>query len=423
MFSKQFSKELIWQVVIKFLAIGLGFFTTRWLVELLPSSSYRDYNLILAYNAVLLVLIDFGIPQTIQKVYTKSGSAEKNADFWTTITVIRIFSYFLGLLIILFTYPLSKTNDVGLILSLFTAQFIIVADLNYRSICQAVGKTWQFSLTDFIGKASLVLLLILGNFVLYFQLAPLAYFVIASIFSYLLSLVIDAFWQRRFTKLSKFNFQQLKEISKGLFMLALANLSIAIYLTTDKLFLAYFGFNDVTINSYSNAYKLFEIAQVVPGLVMPAVSSLITRKIVSEVKVNNQRKILWQAVAASFGLGIALWAGVLIFGNIIIWLIDSTNKYPETSSILPILALSLIFICPMLVCKDTTIFLGFEKFDLITTAITAITAVSLYTILIPRYGAVGAAIATVISYVLDFILKAYFLEKVWHKLNTQQIKI
>lgn len=421
MFTKQFSKGLFLQVGIKFLAIGLGFFTTRWLVENLTSGQYRDYNLILAYNAVLLVLIDFGIPQTIQKIYTHSSSAIKNANFWTTITALRIFSYFFAIGLIYFTFPLSQTRDFGLILGLFTAQFIIVADLNYRSICQAVGRTWQFSLSDFIGKLVLVLGLVLGGILMYLKLAPLTYFVFLSILSYTVSIVIDAFWQRKYTKLGKFSIKQLKELSNGLVLLALSNLAIAVYLTTDKLFLAYFGYSDTTINGYSNAYKLFEIAQVVPGLVMPAISSLITKQLVQNITILEMKKILWKYIAFGLGLGSILWAGIMLFGKIIIWIIDSQNKYPDTGNILPILAISLIFICPMLIAKDTTIFLGYEKIDLLTTLLTAILAVTLYIILIPLYGGTGAALATIFSYLFDLLIKLFLLEKLLPKIKINRL--
>ncbi len=409
MFTKQFSSGLIWQVVIKFLAIGLGFFTTRWLVEVLSVSDYRNYNLILAYNAVLLVLIDFGIPQTLQKIYTHNQNAKENSDVWTTITILRVVSYFLAVVLICFTYPISQTQDLGLILSLFTAQFILVADLNYRSICQAVGRTWQFSVTDFLGKFILVCGLILGNIVLYFGLAPLYYFIILSIIAYSISLVIDAFWQRKFTHFGKFNFKTLQKNSKGLVYLALANLAIAIYLTTDKLFLAYFKFSDNSINSYSNAYKLFEIAQVVPGLVMPAISSLVTKQIVVEKDSKEKQKILFRFAGFALGLGVILSIGIALFGWLAIWLIDSQNKYNQTAQILPLLGISLVFICPMLIFKDTTIFLGKEKYDLITTALTATLAVILYIILIPNFGLNGAVIATIISYLFDLIIKAFVL--------------
>jgi O-antigen/teichoic acid export membrane protein len=417
MFSKQFSWGLIWQVVIKFLAIGLGFFTTRWLVEVLNPSDYRDYNLVLAYNAVLLVLIDFGIPQTLQKIYTHNHNSKENSDIWTTITILRIASYFLAVILICFTYPISQTQNLGLILALFTAQFILVADLNYRSICQAVGRTWQFSLTDFLGKIILVLGLILGNIVLYFGLAPLYYFVAVSILAYSISLIIDAIWQRQFTHFGKFNFKSLKENFGGLFYLALSNLAIAFYLTTDKLFLAYFKFPNEAINSYSNAYKLFEIAQVVPGLVMPAISSLVTKQILAEKVLPKQRKALFKYAGFGLSLGITLWLGVVIFGSVAVWLIDTQNKYQQTIQVLPILAISLIFICPMLVFKDTTIFLGKEKYDLITTALTATLAVSLYLILIPNFGIQGAAYATIISYSFDLIIKAFLLNHTLKKLS------
>ena len=71
----------------------------------------------------------------------------------------------------------------------------------------------------------------------------------------------------------------------------------------------------------------------------------------------------------------------------------------------------------MLIFKDTTIFLGYEKYDLLTTCVTAITAVSLYILLIPTYGAIGASLATIVSYLLDLILKAVFLERILPKLN------
>lgn len=430
---KKFGAGLIANVIIKFLSIGLGFYTTRWIVDNLTSLQYEQYNLVLAYSAIILAFTSFGIPVFIQKFYTNPHKKEEIANFWTTYSALRLISYLVGIIIILLTYSLSQTNNLVLILGIFTIQFILTVDINYRSIADAKGYPWKFALTDFGGKLILVLLLFLyptiGD-----DFDPLWYFVFAAGTSYILGLLADSYIHRKLTPIGKVDFTLLKKNYQSIFYISFAFLVLGVYSTTDKLFLKYFGYSDTTINGYSNAYKLFEIAVVVPGLTAPSISSLAKQRLdnglvtpvgkriqkfvhqlTNSKKFGQNKIIVTEWLIFSIFIGFVSTIGIWLLGSPVLKIIDPTNKYPLSFSILPILALALIPISALFFFGNLVVFKDGEKLTFYGQIVVMIAALGLYSILIPMYGAYGAAWATVITYTIDFLTKVYQMRKVFDK--------
>jgi hypothetical protein len=196
------------------------------------------------------------------------------SNFWTTTVALRLASYLVGLILIFFTYRLSQTSDLISVIGIFTAQFILLADLAFRSIADSNNKSWQFSVTDLLGKLILVGLMFVS--VQFFRPSIIGFAAI-SILAYSISLLADAFWQRKNYSWGKFDLNIIKVEIGAIGFLTLADIINGLYSKTDLLFLRYFNFDLFQVASYSNAYKLFEIATIIPGLTMPVLASILRK--------------------------------------------------------------------------------------------------------------------------------------------------
>jgi O-antigen/teichoic acid export membrane protein len=437
-------KKTLLQVGIKFLAIACGIFITRWQVNYFSTQDFANYSLILAYNSIVLMAVSWGLPQIIQKVFTnkenidykevKVGKLPPNkglaaqadwgfkgdssqigdtvvavtvnhfnlSNFWTTTVVLRFISYLVGLLIIFLTYKLSQTTDLVAIIGIFTAQFILLADLAFRSIADSNNKSWQFSVTDLLGKLILVALIYFSFN--YFQ-PNIIKFALISILAYSISLLLDAFWQRQNYSWGKFDLNIIKVELGAIGFLTLADIINGLYSKTDLLFLRYFNFDLFQVASYSNAYKLFEIATIIPGLTMPVLASILRKKL------NNHeitKKDLIKYYGITLGVGVLTTLAVNVFAQIGILLIDPSGKY-DSLTLLRILSLILIVLFPTLLSSDLLNISGLEKKQFWSKLWTAGLALILYIVLIPMFGSVGAATATLIFFTFELVVKSWYV--------------
>jgi O-antigen/teichoic acid export membrane protein len=437
-------KKTLLQVGIKFLAIACGIFITRWQVNNFNTQDFANYSLILAYNSIVLMAVSWGLPQIIQKVFTNRENTNLNnaevgklpldkelsakadwgfqsdaaangdtvvaatinqfnvSNFWTTTVILRLTSYLVGLVIIFFTYKLSQTTDLIAIIGIFTAQFILLSDLAFRSIADSNNKSWQFSVTDLIGKLVLVGLMYVS---VQFFMPSIIGFALISILAYSCSLILDGFWQRKNYSWGKFDFAIIKMEIGAIGFLTLADIVNGLYSKTDLLFLRYFNFDLFQVASYSNAYKLFEIATIIPGLTMPVLASILRKKLNSG-EITKKNLIKYYGIA--IGVGILTTLAVNLFAQTGIWLIDPSGKY-DSLNLLRILSLILIVLYPTLLSSDLLNVSGLEKKQFWSKFYTAVLALILYIVLIPMFGGVGAALATLCFFTFELVVKSWYV--------------
>jgi O-antigen/teichoic acid export membrane protein len=414
---KNFSLMLLASLIIKFLSIGLGLYTNRWLNGL-EASIFAEYNQINALNSIILAVVIFGIPNLIQKIYTNNYSEEYKAQTWTIFAIIRFISFFVGLILVLITLPFTAIEDWSLTIILYSIQFLLIVDLHFRSIADAVGKSWWFSLTDFVVKFVIVAILIafeLGSYPLSFSI-----FLIALTIAYTLGLSLDFALFRKYVSFRKnIDFTIFKEVARPLMYVSLTAFIVSFYSGIDVLILGRLNFADEVINGYSNAYKIFTLVLVVPALLIPPLASYVKKNYLekkSESKVDlvfnkilpflkeEKRKIVgWSGI--SFLVGTIISIGLFFVGPFIISLVDPTLRYPDAVPSLLILCFGLATVFPTSFLANLLIFNDGEKTEF--AGIIVITLISLvgYAILIPMYGAIGAALATSLYLTIDLIIK------------------
>jgi len=427
--TKKFSFQIILNIFIKMGAVAVGILTARWATNYLSTSELAEYNSIIAYTSILLTALHFGLPEIIQKVYTNTTNDSVRRQAWTTMLIMRGISYLIGLVLVFLTYQLSGSKNIALVTSFFTVQFILVLDGHYRSVCDAEGRTWQFSIADFVAKAIAITSLYLGIFV--FNIQSSVWFLLTCLTGgYLLSLLVDVIWQYKYTKLAKPNFQIFKGHFHSIFLLTLSNIAFALYNTTDKLFIRWFDIGNADFNGYVNGYKIFESVLIIPGVTIPMLASYMKKQYdKNEVNwlggwfqsnfqfLSKTQSFFAQWITVSAGLGLFLSVAVIIGGPILLFLIDPQNLYPQAYTVLPWLAAA-AFLNPIVVIMARFIVFsnGGEKYELMSSLVLMIIAITGYVIFIPKFGIVGAAMATFFALIVDVFLKMFFLRKVISKI-------
>lgn len=397
-------------LVIKFSALIFSIFTTRWVIQNFTGSEYESYNYIISYTQIILQIIDLGIPILLHKYFTNTQNISKLQNVYTSFARLRLFSYFFAIILIILSYPLSRSDNLIWVIGIFTGQFVILSDTGLRSIFDSKNISWKFSLTDLISKILLTLLIFPLLTLWPESLPPVYIFLLAGIISYTTSYCIDLFLLRKYTFGGRFDEKIILNEISTIKYLAISTIIVAFFLNVDKLYLGYFNWGEKVVGGYSVAYKLFELVGIVPALLLPPISSLLKNKL-DNLKNDyiNQTKIFQEFVVFTVFSGVVLFIFLRFGSQFVVKLLDSENKYPLALDAINILAFAIIPMIPMLLIRSLTIFYGKEKYELISVIALLFIANGFYFLLIPKYGLVGASLATVLSYFVDLIIKSALL--------------
>jgi O-antigen/teichoic acid export membrane protein len=163
---------------------------------------------------------------------------------------------------------------------------------------------------------------------------------------------------------------------------------------------------------------------IVPGLTMPMIASMVKKRLDigqmasfvvwlnKNLNFSKTKSIMVEWFSYTLGLSIVLTLGMLIFGPLIIWLVDSQNKYSSALQVLPIFSLGMLPFTTVIFFAHLMVFLNGEKYELYGTSILAVFGLILYFLWIPGFGIFGAAWATVAIFFLDLIIKIFFLRQI-----------
>lgn len=398
------------QIGFKLIASFIGILPTLWINVNFDPVERSHFAIITSITGLTLAFIGLGIPDIIQRSYTLNEYQSQRSDIWTTLWYIRIAGFLImaivtGLIGILFPYL-----NVWFLIGVFSAQYILLCDQSFRAICDSVGRSWQFSLTDVGYKTFLVVILFTIAHLLPSEDAQLLY-VVALLTAYTIGIVLDYLWQKSYISWGKLNWHILRKITPTLLTLGLASLVVGLYQRTAPLFLS--GFDPDIINGYDNAYKLFETWMLIPTLLGPVLASSAMKRF----EINNstheiQKDIKWQWL-----IGLALVIISILSSPIALWILGA-SRYPLSFTIFPLFGGALLLLPAIMYIHTILIQLHYEKFVFISTGINAIIGVTLLIVLIPIFDGYGAALAIALTSICDFSIKYILLKKALSKRNT-----
>jgi O-antigen/teichoic acid export membrane protein len=410
-FGKHISKGL-WGFADKSLAVlyGLGFIFL--VIRVIPEHEYGSFVIIQAIFALITAL---STSFALQPLIKFAAETENYGSVTTTSFLLHFgFLLFASVIVVIVRIPLAILLDVSnaaylsdlflfiplLILSSFLKSFLIsLLQTRFR-----VAEIFWIDSVFFLGS------LILFYVAKYFSLLHTAKEVIyITVTTHLLSTLIAILLTKKIIKfekkIDKDTFAKVFQFGK--YSLA-SSLCFSLYAQMDIFLLSYFG-GVVQVAIYSAAKiftRIFDVFnQVIQLFVVPASSKLNARNDTGSLQVLIEKSI-WFSTLALLPLLI-----LLLFGADFLISFFYKGRYADASLPLRIFGLLALITPWFSVLPSILVGIGKVKQGLYISWVFIVVSVILFSIFIPIWGAVGAAISIIIASVILSISSAFVVNK------------
>ena len=241
--------------------------------------------------------------------------------------------------------------------------------------------------------------------------APLIWFAVVFSLEYVITAALFLLmynWQVGSFPIRNCNLKYARQMLKNSFPLLLTSMAILIYMKIDQVMLKELVGTE-TVGIYAVAVKLSEACYHIPVLIAvsfyPAIIAVKdTNPALYHARLQKLYTLLvWVAFALAIPITfMADWIIYILYGN----------EYIESAIILKIYVWAGIFVSMSLANNKWMVIENFQNYILLTTLLGMSSNIICNVILIPLYGASGAAIATLISYGIGSYLSLLFFPKV-----------
>ncbi len=414
--ARKVAKNTILYFIFRMIARVLNLLTMIIIARILLPDLFGQYSLALIFIAFFLFLNDFGV-QTV--VTRKLSVDEKNAKelLGNTLSLKIILSVFSIIACIIFANLLGYTgNQLFLIyvfaLTLFTGGVSSVFTIIFQTRLKMGYPTLAEAIQAAVALGLVIILSLQG-------LEPdklLIPFVLIMVASNALALILNWLFSLREIKIiPKINFPMWKNLLLTGLPFAFSAFFVAFYTRIDIIMLSKMS-TEASIGLYTAAFRLTE-----PFFLIPAALLISLFPLMSRYYKQNKRALITthdrgfkylSILFVPFAVGITILAARILF---IIYQQDYAT--PETTFALAILAWAAL-----------VNFLNFLSINLMNSIRKEVTALKVITggiivnvalnfLLIPIMGFGGAAITTLASELLLFVLFYYIIHKSLYTLN------
>lgn len=381
-----------WLLIDKFFKLAIGVSVGIWIARNLGAESFGLVNYASAFLGIFSAITGLGL----QSIVVRDLIANPNGKFETlgTALVLQIIAglicYLSLVLIISYIHPSDEITKFYVIISgsilLFKFSDVFIYWFESQLLSKYVVIIQNFSLLIFAGF----------KFYIIREKLPFFYFAWVTVLE-ILFISVALIWALEKKQLSIYNFKitslRCYELISECWPLLFSNMAILIYMRLDQIMIGHLVGNE-EVGIYSAATRVGELFYFIPMIFMSSIfpSVIKTRNTNKELYFLNFQRIY------SFLIFISLIIILLIsiFSSDIILLLFG-DSFKESSVVLSIHILSSPFVFLGVASGhyfiiENKLLLGFYR-----TLIGLIINLSINFILIPNYGATGAAVATLIS--------------------------
>ena len=381
-----------WLFADRILRMGLGLFVGVWVARYLGVQQFGVFNYATAFVALFSTLSTLGLDAIVVRSIVREP--EKRAEILGTAFWLKLFGGVAALILAVSSIILVRHDDqltislVAILSSVGIFQAFDTIDLWFQSQVQSkytvIAKNTAFVITALVKVALISFHAPLIAFA-WAGLGEVSLGAIGLILSYRVRGYSPWLWP--------WSLPLAKTLLKESWPLILSGVTIMIYMRIDQIMLGQMV-GDKAVGLYSAATRISEVWYFIPMAIASSVSPAIyAAKEVSEALYYQRIKQflrLLSLLSIVFAVPMSFLSGTIItvlFGK----------SYEASASILAIHIWASLFVFMGVGTSSWFIAEGLTQFALRRTITGAITNVFLNIFLIPAYGGVGAAIATVIS--------------------------
>jgi O-antigen/teichoic acid export membrane protein len=404
---KKYLENTSWLFTEKFLKIGIELFVGIWIAKYLGPERFGILSYAQSFVGIFSAIATLGLNSIIVRELVKFPYKEN--EIISTAFTLKFFgaliTIFLINITINFVHNDKSTNTLIIIISsavIFQSFNVIDMYFQAKVMSKYIVYANIFSL---LLSTIIKILLIINN-------APLISFAWIILFDSIILAIGYMYWFINIKKINiieffKLNLNTAKNLLKDSWPLILSSIVVSIYMRIDQVMIKEM-LNNQSVGNYAAAVKLSEAWYFIPIIIC---SSLFPA-IINAKKTNT--KLYYKRLQKLYDLMVCMAVIIAIpisfLSKLIIDLLYG-NQYNLAGNVLTIHIWASIFVFLGIATGKWFITENLQIFTFYRTLGGVITNITLNFILIPKYGIIGAAIATLISQIMASYLFNIFNQK------------
>ncbi len=412
---KRISSNISWLTISEIGSKIIGFVFVIIIARYLKTVIFGQYSFAISFGIIFSVVAEFGLGTLL----TREVARDKNKAFkyLGNLFVLKIFISVLTFgLIYLSVQFFNKPENIEYLVYLAGLNIILISyNTFFRSVFRAFEKMKYETYSRLIERIALLLLTIL---VVIFNLGVISIFwalIIGEAISFIYTLWI---LNKKFTQLKpQYDFAFWKAALKPSIYFTITGLFINIYFKIDVIMLSTMK-NDQITGLYSAAYDLMLAFLFVPTVLAAAVYPLLSN-FYKNYKERLQT-LIPRLIKYFLIIGIPLSLGLLGLSKYLINILYGQD-FSGSIIIFQYLSIALIFVFLNFIFSTLFNSIDKQKILTLTSGFGMVFNIAVNFILIPRYSATGAVIATILTEILLSALSLYYLNKYFNLINAQNL--
>ena len=396
-------KNAGWLIAGKIIQMAINFFIGILTVRYLGPANYGLISYAGSYAAFFYCISTLGINSVIVKEFIDMP-AKEGMVLGTSLILRVVSSIFSAISIIIISFildanePITKLVVILYSLSLFF-QTIELFNYWFQSKLQA----------KFTAIASLIAYSVVAiyKFILLIFNKPVTLFALSTSIDYIvLGVLLFYFYKKENGSRLSFSLDYAKHILKKSYHFILPGLMVAIYGQTDKMMLKHMG-NDAEVGYYATAVSLCSVWCFILSAIIDSLNPSIMKAYQdNENDFIEYNKLLYFII---FYISIFVSFVFTIFGKLIIHTLYGEVYMPTVAPLRIITwytAFSYLGVArnAWIICKDRQMYLKYIYL------FSALLNIVLNLILIPKYGAIGAAVGSLVCQVSTIMIFPFFIK-------------
>ncbi len=387
------------RVIQMVLSLFVGIITARYL----GPGNYGVINYVAAYIAFFTSLCILGINSIIVKEF--SDCPNEHGDLIGTAIVLRVISSVLSIFLVIALVSIVDAGDS----TIRHVAFLSSLSLVFQSF-DTITYWFQAKLNSKISSIATliayicvsiyrIILLILNKNVFWFAAA-------SSVDTLVIAILLLFFYKKNNGPSLKVDLKRGKLLLGKSYHFILAGLMVQIYSQTDKVMIKQM-LNETEVGYYSLAVSICAMWTFVLQAIIDSMYPVIVASYGDKKRFDNKNKQLYAMV---FYISVFVSVGIALFGGYVVRILYGEAFLPATSALKVVTwytAFSFLGVArnAWLVCEGKQKYLKWMYF------LATIINVILNYLMIPRWGTVGAAVASLVTQICTSIVLPYFISE------------
>jgi O-antigen/teichoic acid export membrane protein len=397
-------RNVYWAVLGKVVNIICGLLVGILVARYLGPENFGVMNYVISYVTLFSILAAFGL-DSIEIRELSKNNAIKETIMGSAFAIRLIFAVITTLLILVtlvlfesdaFTFTMVMVYSLSLI---FSALNVIRNYFAAIILNEYVVKT---EITRTLVGAGIKVLLLLNH-------CSLAWFIVASTFDFVL---IGGGYVYSYRKKAgsvrewKVDFSVARMLIKESFPLLLSGTAVMIYQKIDAVMIRNM-MDNASVGQFSVASKITELAIFVPLVIAQTVSPLLVQAHQENPAWYKEKRqqfmdiMVWSSIAMALGMSVMAAPAIrILYGA----------KYSGAIPVLQIMAWKAVFVALSSASGQMIVIQNLQRYAAMRNVIGCVVSVGLNFLLIPVWGIIGSAVATVFTVAFSGYLSHFFIK-------------